>query len=290
MNIGKLFCEYWNVRGRYKSEARNLERFRMSLQDKMNGFTRLEEIDWYVSSLRTRKESTRLIMVDFFDYLREKKNIEFESGLNDRRYYDYPFERQLEIAKYLHEKHTPGEIRNKFDIDERTIRADLAALENGITVLGAEIRITRSRRGNEMYYKSTMHPVFLPLNLTEVYALTTYLDRIEDDDPNAPAVRSIANRIRGQLSDYAVNIISGGDEALKEENKYMNEEEMVRNGDHTLSYLIKSQTPFEFMHNGKIYFGKVQHRGGTTIILEDGSVLDADIRDIKVDPSKLRYR
>jgi len=67
-------------------------------------FNELEEIDQYVSALKTRKESTRMIMVDFFQFLSNKKGIEYCSCLENQRFFDYPFERQLAIAKFLHKK------------------------------------------------------------------------------------------------------------------------------------------------------------------------------------------
>jgi len=72
----------------------------------------------------------------------------------------------------------------------------LLDLEEGIHVLGSEIEIKKTSERRKVYYKSTVHPIFLPLNLTEVYAMTTYLDQtLNKADPNAKIVLQISERI-----------------------------------------------------------------------------------------------
>ena len=64
------------------------------------------DIEEYVCSMAARRESTRRIIVDFLQYLSRKTGKNFSTILSDKRFYDYPFERQLEIAKYLQEPRT----------------------------------------------------------------------------------------------------------------------------------------------------------------------------------------
>ena len=191
----RWFDEFWN-RSRYSLSVNNPARFHDNLSAKMAEFHDIVEIDDYVENLRTAKESTRRIVVRFYNYLEEKGYVRnIESSLFDKRFYDYPFERQLEILKYLHEPRTKADIIERFDIDRRTVDADLQQLEEGIEVLGSTIQVAKEKQGRMIYYKTTVHPVFLPLTLTETYALTVYLDRvIKPGDPNAEMIHMISNQ------------------------------------------------------------------------------------------------
>ena len=59
--------------------------------------------------------------------------IELETDLGDKVVIDNPVLRRIEIIKYLqNHKKTTAQIADMFLLDERTIREDLAALEDGI--------------------------------------------------------------------------------------------------------------------------------------------------------------
>ncbi len=201
----KDFERFWHDEGQYMG-IKNSHRREMNLAAKIEEFGDTAKLDDYVKSLRSGKESTRKIIVRFYKFLEEKKGFKkIESDLYKMDFYGAVFERQLEIAKFLHKKRSVKEISEKFCIAERTVRDDLQKLEEGITVFDTTIQITKEKIKTKYYYKTTLHPIFLPLNLTEVYALTIYLNKaIDDHNPNKDVISDILARIKGQLSEYAV--------------------------------------------------------------------------------------
>ena len=97
---------------------------------------------------------------------------------------------QKQIAEYL------GTTKN-------TVSTIWGSLQNGLNLLGSDIKITRpSDKGNN--YDNTVHPVFLALNLTEAFFLTEVLRRTFDEDARWQDVAAdIAYDVRRQLSkDY----------------------------------------------------------------------------------------
>jgi len=291
MNITtEQFNKFWNAKGQYL-KIKNAGRFKENLCNKVNEFGNTAELDEYVCELRTGKESTRVIIVEFYNYL-INQGIEIESILFEKKYYDYAFERQLEIAKFLHKPHTPKEIQEEFGINERTSREDLQALEDGITVLGATIKIEKEKKGRSYYYKTTLHPVFLPLNLTEVYALTVYLNRVIDySDPNAQMISNITDRIKLQLSDYAFERLFPDIERPGIENRYLNDEELARQRKGIYMYLMKSGQKCKFIWNGDEYLGRIVWREDRfRIALDNDEVIDAELSEVDFVIDELDYK
>lgn len=289
---GELFESFWDKKGRYRLKE-NAERFRENLEKKIEELGTVDALDDYVCGLGTGRESTRQVVVEFYKYLLDEgKCKELDSCLFEKKFYDYPFERQLEIAKFLHEPKTPKEIEEKFDIDERTRRKDLQALEEGISVLGSTIQIKKEKKGRSYYYKTTLHPIFLPLNLTEVYALTVYLERvIPHDDVNGELIHNIAERIKIQLSDYAFDRLFPNEERHLYGNRYLDDEYLANQRDGIQMYLMKSGSGCKFLWNDTEYYGRiVWEEGKYKIKLEDGSILDADLDDVEFVIESLQYQ
>lgn len=291
-----LFEEFWKDNSYQLSySVNNPIRFHNNLSAKMKEFNTIEDIDDYVLSLKSARESTRRIVVLFYEYLlREKKAKKIMSGLPNMRFYDYPFERQLEIAKYLHTPKTPADIRDEFHIDERTVRADLQQLEDGIEVLGSTIRIEREKNGRKIYYKTTVHPVFLPLNLTEAYAMTVYLDKIiGKEDPNAQIIRDISNRIKLQLSDYAYDRLFPGIDRYQGNNDYLNDEELAQSREGIICYLMKSGRKCRFIWKEKEYVGRIvpieKYGFPYSVVTDDGTEFDAPLSEIDFIIDSLEY-
>jgi len=290
------FEKFWHEKSYDLSYAiNNPTRFHNNLAKKMKEFDSIADIDDYVLGLKNARESTRRIIVLFYEYLlKEKKVKKIVSVLPDMRFYDYPFERQLEIAKYLHTPKTPAEIREHFFIDERTVRADLQQLEDGIEVLGSTIRIEKDKKGRQISYKTTVHPVFLPLNLTEAYAMTVYLDKtIDNNDPNAQIIRDISERIKFQLSDYAWNRLFPKEERYKRNNDYLNDEVLARSREGIICYLMKSGQKCRFIWKDKEYVGRivpVENYGFPySVVTEDGTEFDAPLSEIDFIIDSLEY-
>ena len=287
----KQFEEYWQKKGRFL-RIKNAERFYQNLADKIEEYGTTSDLDEYVVTLRKGKEITRKVVVDFYDYLEKYTSVgKPDSNLYDIHFYDYPFERQLEIAKYLHTERTTSEIQEHFNIDARTVRSDLQELEEGITIMGTTVQISKEKKGRRYYYRTTLHPVFLPLNLTEVYALTVYLNRaIQDHDPNAMIIRDISNRIKGQLSPYAFQKLFPDEEMESVENRYVDDEDLAHRREGIIMYLMKSRRHCRFLWKDREYTGWITWIDGEyRIRTEDGEVLDADLSEIEFIIDSLEY-
>lgn len=290
MNYAKEFDEFWNDEGQYLG-LNNPERTRKDISGALESCESVFDIDEYICRASSRKETNRRIIVAFFDYLEKNSDEKVKTILREKRFYDYPFERQLEIAKYLHEPHTLGEIEERFDISPETRRNDIRALEDGIEVLGATISIEEVRSKGKVMYKSTMHPVFLPLNLTEVYALTTYLDKVLDsEDQNTKNIRNISERIKSQLSDYALKKLFPYEQHEYKRNSYVDDEQLARHRDGIRMYLMKSGQPCRFFWDGKEYSGRLKYDRKAYIELESGERLDADPKEVDFIIESLEYK
>ena len=161
-----------------------------------------------------------------------------------------PLLRRLEILKYLQggEKHI-GQIvtdllGNRNDsIDTRTIRKDLEVLRKGMDVLGTTVKIEESRKGHaKLYYESTVHPVFLALNLTELFALLQLLEKNAEDRVIGPELQAIFDKVYGQTTEYARGIIDSKlqkKHLLKKVQNRLDEENFHDN----IMYWIKSGRP-----------------------------------------------
>ena len=290
MNYSKAFEQFWNDKGQYLG-LNNPARTREDISNALAACESVLDIEEYVCRASSRKETNRRIIVSFFDYLEKKSGEKVKTILREKKFYDYPFERQLEIAKYLHEPHTLKEIEERFDISEETRKKDIRALEEGIEVLGATIRIKKERKNRKDYYKSTMHPVFLPLNLTEVYALTTYLDKVLDsEDQNTQIIRDITERIKSQLSEYALNKLFPYERHEYKKNSYVDDESLARQRNGIRMYLMKSGQPCRFFWNGQEYSGRLKYDRKAYIELESGERLDADPTEVDFIIESLEYR
>ena len=281
------FRKYWNVRGRYLSEN-NAGRTLNNICSWLSECSSVDDIDNHVLKMRTRRESTREIIVDFLDYLSEKTGHSFITELSEKRFFDDVLERRLEIAKYLHEPHTPKEIQEHFDISEETQKKDLRALREGLEAFGTTIKLEELKVGRKRYYRSTVPPVFLALNLTEVYAMTEYLQRcMRIDDPNAMVVKSVIDRMKTQLSDYAWDKVFKERRPKRLRNKYISDDTLAKSREGIRMYLEKSGRPCSFYYNGERYHGKIDRRG--RILLDNGEQLDAELRDVEFVIDDLKY-
>ena len=159
-------------------------------------------LDEYLRSSKGDSESAARLIRAFYAECESAGN-PVDSSLPEQRLIDSPLLRQLEIAKYLQLPHTKGEIAEHFGRTESSIQKDLRELREGITVMGAEIRIGERYRNRRKVYTTTVHPVFLPLNLAELYLMTIQL--VEDTKGSVfhAEYRAVAERIWGQMSDYA---------------------------------------------------------------------------------------
>ena len=145
------------------------------------------------------------ILNDYFDYLKHKYKIEI-------RHFDRqltPLERQLSIAKDLHNFDQAREfdrhlVAEKYLVSDRTIDSDLAALHEGISVMDQRLVLEDFHLKNKKVTAvSTMHPLFLTQNLTQVVCMLEGLRKMEDNWTLRSYAENTAVSIWCQLSEYA---------------------------------------------------------------------------------------
>ena len=101
-------------------------------------------------------------------------------------------------------KETTAQIADVFLLDERTIREDLAALEDGIRIGGTEIKIDIEHDGWEKYMETSRHPVILNLDMACVVAMTDgLLKAAKTDALYAKQYKTVAREVYAGLTDYA---------------------------------------------------------------------------------------
>lgn len=90
-----------------------------------------------------------------------------------------------------------------------TIATRRSKLKSGIRIAGMCFQADFGYRGQ---FRSTAHPISLPLNLSEVYVLLKALKEYEDEcgysNPHSAIAHRLSNMIYGELSDYAKGKLS----------------------------------------------------------------------------------
>ena len=291
MDYAALFDEFWKKKSRYLGLS-NPERTHRNIREALAKCKHVVDIEDYVRELTNGKETNRKIIVEYFNYIEEKTGEKIYSELYEKELFNSTIERRLALAKYLHEPHTLEEIEEHFNISGETRKKDMRALAEGIEFLGATISIVQTRKNGKDYYRTTLHPIFLPLNLTQVYAMTTYLEhKLDPADPNTRIIRGISERIKSQLSNYAFHKLFPYERRKPIDNGYVDDESFVMNGDGMCMYLMKSGRLCKFLWKGQEYEGRIKSMSGKYYIeLEDGEPLDAEPSDVYFLTESFEYK
>jgi predicted DNA-binding transcriptional regulator YafY len=212
-----------------------------------------------------------------------------------------PIERRIEILKLLQGREMrTGEIAEYFDVDERTIRSDIQALRDGMDILGVKIRIESKHEGTQKhYYKSTVHPIMLALNLSELYALLKLLENAMLQS-RGEVYKHIFEQVYSQITDYAEGLI-----ADKLKNKYAKteisnllEEEAFRHKDIKLVYWAKSGRLIEISYRNKDgvpvneEVRLIDIRENNEIVVRDkqGNEYSVNYNDVVIDWTSVDYK
>ena len=183
-------------------------------------------------------------------------------------------ENKLKLIKKLHKPNTIKDVAADLHVDERTVRRYIAEKEIRIENVKIPFAIQKMKHyeyysdiennkdiaDNKEYNKSSVHPVVLPLNLTEVYMLTNgILDILGTRHPLYGQYKEIADKIYSQLSDYARTRIVAAKHGLeiKDVVEFISENEMI--AEDSLIAIAKAQKGnWEVKatcYNGEIYEG-----------------------------------
>ena len=201
-----------------RSKAREIFRFpgnetvlSDSLHTKGEGEIIRETVRDSISRLQRKSNNEYLIANDYFHFLKHHHKVEIEPL--DRQLTS--LERQLSIAKDMHDFNKAcdfdrTEVAAKYMVSEKTIENDMRALREGISVMNQRIVLSDFQlRNRKVTDVSTMHPIFLAQNLTQVVCMLEGLHSMEHSWTMSSYARNTAVSIWGQLSDYARKRILG---------------------------------------------------------------------------------
>jgi hypothetical protein len=128
------------------------------------------------------------------------------------------FDRQMFIVKELHEAgRGVSHLEDRLWISSRTLEEDLSKLQDRgeISVLGQEVSIRGIERDNgTISFQSTVHPLFLTPNLTQVVVMLNGLRVMSGDRAYRNYALHLASTIWKELSEYGRNRILGLTEEL----------------------------------------------------------------------------
>lgn len=177
--------------------------------EKINKYVRIAEEK--LRSYSNDKEVYREILVRFFSFLRNHYPDEnFDIGFLEEIRFFNKIERLNEILKYTHEGNkTRDEIAGHFVISKQTLVEDINSLKFGCSILGQKVKIEDLERGTNLC-RSTIHPIYLPLDLLEVFVLTTELKRLSNcsGSPYSEIMGYLAEAVYDQLSDYGKRCVN----------------------------------------------------------------------------------
>ncbi len=113
------------------------------------------------------------------------------------------------LLKAIHERHTQEELADMLRCSVQAVQSRVKDLREGIRIVGASVK-TDVKDG--AFVQSSVHPIVLPLNLSELYYLTTLLAEasLESDEggnPRPTIATILARKIYSQMSDYAKGVL-----------------------------------------------------------------------------------
>ncbi len=207
----------------------------------------------------------------------DTKNQKESNSANDIQ---EPINRRLKILKLLQGREMrTAEIAELFDVEDRTIRTDLNALKAGMKVMGTTVKIEEQRSGHSnLSYKSTVHPVFLALNLSEVFALLKSLKQSAENSVTGDIYRDLFHTVYGQLTDYAKKMIDVKLESKDTDSEadicnHLEEEWFDKDKAYKLIYLEKSGSYFPVTYTD-----------------ENGNIQEEEVRLIDIRGEKLKLK
>ena len=199
---------------------------------------------------------------------------------SDKFYDDY--ELDIKLLKYLQSgedetvKKTREQIQRHFSISNKSLNKHLDKLRYGeCRLLGEPVQIELRRTNNT--YDSTIHPVFMALDLADVYFLSVVVPRLARGTEYHETALKIASKTYRQLSEYARNVIDPI--ANKEGIDYR----ITNNSlDYSLPFYEKSGKPCTLLYGDakEPLSGHFEMSSGKNFVLDTGEKINVDYRKI----------
>ena len=154
------------------------------------------------SSYTRDKNNAIKIYQQYTAFLRKSYGVQVEVEFPPL--FNSAFDRQMYIVKSLHEnRYNAAEIAGKLWLSEKTISEDMSELEDGISILGQRLSISRRDVNGRSGLFNSIHPLFLVPNLTQVVVLLQGLRGMAADKVYHAYAMKLASNIWSELSDYA---------------------------------------------------------------------------------------
>lgn len=198
-------------------------------------------------------------------------------------------ERQLHIVKLLHDTEIKvSQIQEQLYVSQKTIENDLKKLagedEDPLEVMGQRLTVDFDRRSR--HFPSTVHPLFLTFNLTQVITTLEGLKKMEEDAAHKNYAINAAKTIWAQLSDYAKRRIFTVSEGLGMEIAWY---KSLDSGDKNLFYSEKMcstemgrESVLLCYKNGKPCYIEYLKDNGTTVFYENYLIKTYNDHDIQI--------
>ncbi|MGI1658230.1 MAG: helix-turn-helix transcriptional regulator [Desulfitobacterium sp.] len=193
-------------------------------------------------------------------HLKGRYSISYEVSFLSNFNYREKSERLLKMLKYLHSgERKRSQIADEFGISERALADDLKTLQEGYEFMDTTMQISELKRGSNTY-QSLIHPTFLALNTSEIYALTVGLKLLSKDTVLEDTLDTLANKIYKQLSSTAKEIVDQQADELslsfeEEELKFTNTYDLMKRRNTPFAYFLKEELPCRVMYlkDGKMH-------------------------------------
>jgi len=211
-----------------------------------------------VKSYTRDKNMAVNVYKDFVSFIREKYQINIPIVFPPT--FLSEFDRQMYIVKELHEKgRGTAYLEDKLWVSDRTIEEDLTKLRSnaGVSIMGQKITVKGiERQKGNIEFQSTVHPIFLALNLTQVVVMLQGLQHMAKDEAYRKYALKLSASIWNELSDYARRRIKQVADMLsmdllwyEELDSYSNEE--LFSTEYECSYEEGAGNILDFLKNGK---------------------------------------
>lgn len=183
-----------------------------------------------VKAYRSNKDSIINMYKKLIDEINKSTDWNFNAGFFPPIPVSNTFERLMFISKYLQNpEHKWNDLEEILWVSPRTLEDDLKKLrgndDDPLQVCGKKFVIDDiERRHGKISFASTVHPIFLTLNITQVMSMLKGLKIMAEDRAFRAYALSTARNIWSQLSDYAKDrILYVSDELLGEDTDWYKE-------------------------------------------------------------------
>jgi len=229
----------------------------------------------------TRDKNTAInIYKDFVSFI--KKEYQIDIPVEFPPTFLSEFDRQMYIVKELHEKgRGVAYLEDKLWVSNRTVEADLAKLRSndGVSIMGQKITVHGiERQKGSIEFQSTVHPIFLALNLTQVVVMLQGLQYMAKDEAYRKYALKLSACIWNELSDYArrrikqvAGILSLDLSWYEELDSYQGEELFSTEND--CSYEEGAGNVLDFLKNGKECAIELEGNDGKSKILTGCTIM-----------------